>query len=119
MDYFNYQLITTPPNDFQKYKISSGINEFRNNFENTSSIYISANTLTELIEDGKNFDLKYIPINADNNGFNDFLDDVYYNEKNYPYLQKIYDSTELNFKKIKIKIFEINYEKYYELSKKI
>ena len=118
MDYFNYQLITSPPNNFHEYKISTGMDKFRKNFENRNSIYISANSLTNLIDAGETFDLKYIPIYANDNGFNHFLNDVYLNEKNYPYLEKIFDSDELNFQKIKIKIFEIDYKKYHELYEK-
>ena len=32
----------------------------------------------------------------------------------YPYLKKIFDSDEFGFKKLKIKVFEINYEKFHE-----
>ena len=37
--------------------------------------------------------------------------EVFSNEQNYPYLEKVFDSTENNFKKIKVKIFKINYDK--------
>ena len=31
-----------------------------------------------------------------------------------PYLKKIFDSDKFGFKKLKIKVFEINYEKFHE-----
>ena len=39
----------------------------------------------------------------------EFLEDVFLNEKKFPYLEKIYDSTDKNFIHI-VKIFQINYE---------
>ena len=39
-----------------------------------------------------------------------FFDDIYTNEKNYPFLEKIYDTNNSNIK-TKYKIFKINYEK--------
>jgi hypothetical protein len=39
------------------------------------------------------------------------LIDVYFEETKYPYLEKTFDSSEENFKKLRVKIFEINYSK--------
>ena len=39
------------------------------------------------------------------------LMDAYYNEEKYAYLEKVFDSTEKDFKKLRVKIFEINYNK--------
>jgi len=43
-----------------------------------------------------------------------FTDELYYNYNQYPYLKKIFDSDEFGFKTLKIKVFEINYEKFHE-----
>jgi len=59
--------------------------------------------LTHLVTDGKNAQ----PI---------FLNDIFYNEKNYPYLSKQFDSTEYGFK-YHMKIYEIDFhlfEKYFK-----
>ena len=53
--------------------------------------------MTEIILDGDNLDSK-------------FLQDVFYNEKKYPYLIKIYDSKEHGFIH-HVKVFEIDYDK--------
>ena len=37
---------------------------------------------------------------------------LYSNEENYPYMVKIFDSNELGYKKLKVKVFEIDYEKF-------
>ena len=39
---------------------------------------------------------------------NDILNDVYFNEEDYPYLEKIFDSQDKKFD-YHVKIFEINY----------
>ena len=41
-----------------------------------------------------------------------FLNDLYSNEDSYPYMIKIFDSNELGYKKLKVKVFEIDYEKF-------
>jgi len=56
------------------------------------------NGLTHLVLDGK----KDRP---------NYLNDIYYNEKNYPFLKKIYDSADLGFK-YHVKIFEIDYSQF-------
>ncbi len=37
--------------------------------------------------------------------------EVYYNEEEYPYLNKVFDSTENDYRKLRVKIFEIDYNK--------
>ena len=46
-----------------------------------------------------------------NSNLPDFLNEVYYNEGKFDYLNKIYDSKIMN-NNFKIKIFEINFEKF-------
>jgi len=46
----------------------------------------------------------------DNSKLPEFLQDVYYNEENYPYLKKSFDSNEYNFNH-SIKLFYIDYQK--------
>lgn len=45
-----------------------------------------------------------------------FFDDIYQNEQNYPYLEKIYDSNQFKMK-TKYKIFMINFERFNEYEK--
>jgi len=40
------------------------------------------------------------------------FEDVFYNEKNFPFLEKIFDSEGKGYKKVKAKIFKIDYVKY-------
>ena len=67
------------------------------------------NNLNDFISDNKN-ELTHLII--DNNpNLPDFLNEVYYNEEKFNYLNKIYDSSTINYN-FEIKIFEINYEKF-------
>ena len=46
---------------------------------------------------------------GDIDSFYPYLNDVYQNESNYPHLKKIVDSREQGYKKLQIKVFEIEY----------
>ena len=72
---------------------------------------IYGKSLGELVENGKEFELKYIIAKKEKN-FYPFLSDLYSNEENYPYMVKIFDSNEFAYKKLKVKVFEIDYEKF-------
>ena len=63
---------------------------------------------------GEKYDLKYIIANQKKGLYYPFTDELFYNYNQYPYLKKIFDSDEFGFKKLKIKVFEINYEKFHE-----
>ena len=44
------------------------------------------------------------------------MDNLYYDYEKYDYIEKFFDSDEYGFKKLKIKVFEINYNKFNNLS---
>ncbi len=75
------------------------------------SISIHGKSLAELVKNGKEFELEYIIAKKEKN-FYPFLSDLYSNEESYPYMVKIFDSNELGYKKLKVKVFEIDYEKF-------
>ena len=78
----------------QTQKIStSGFNSLQNYIKNSR-----ANGLTHLVVD-------------DQQARPNFLNDVFYHEKKYPYLIKIYDSTDFNYK-YHIKVYNIDYDKF-------
>jgi hypothetical protein len=68
----------------------------------------------EYIELNKDNNLSHLLITKDNK--NGFFDDIYINEDNYPFLEKIYDSTKLEMN-TKYKIFKINFERLNEYEK--
>ena len=77
----------------------------KNNFENLNDYleYSKTQKMTHLILNGYNLDTK-------------FLQEIFNNEKDYPYLNKIYDSSELGFTN-HVKIFQIDYEKFSDSKK--
>ena len=72
---------------------------------------LSAKSIKELIEIGKTYNLDYIAVNemGVEEELYPFLSDIYSNENNYPYLQKVFDSKTLNLQNFHAKIFKINY----------
>jgi len=68
------------------------------------------NSLNEFIDAGKNQGLTHI-VADENPNRPEFLKDVFYNEKKFPYLTKIYDSSEQGYD-YHLKIFRIDYEKF-------
>jgi len=71
-----------------------------------------ANSIEELLLVGKNNELNYLIIGEENIVRQPYLSSVYYNEENYPYLIKIFDSNEKGFNKFKVKMFEIDYQTF-------
>ena len=78
-------------------------------------ITITGNSVEEIVRTGENYDLKYIISNEGKNEFHGFVDDIYFNEEQFPFLTKIFDSTNEGFEKLKIKVFEIDYKKFHIL----
>ena len=79
-------------------------------------INVSGKTIEELVTNGEARELKYIGILEKGSYFYPFLNDLYNNEEKYPYMEKIFDSDEMNYNEFKIKAFEINYKKFHELN---
>lgn len=75
-----------------------------------SSQELSGNSLDEIIKNGKSINLKYLSVSKSNDQI--FFDDVYVNEKDYPYLNKIFDSEDYNFHKFNVKAFKIDFSKF-------
>jgi len=109
LDYVQYLLIS---NSFENYKINSGILETSNTkFKETDAP--NGKTIEELIISGKNYNLKYFISNEIPGIIHPITDEIYNDHSKYPYLKKIFDSEKYGFQKLKIKVFEIDYE-YFE-----
>ena len=78
-------------------------------------IGVYAESIEDLILNGEGSNLKYLISNNQKTFFYPFVDDVYHNEKNFPYHIKVFDSDKHGYQKLKIKVFEIDYEKFNEL----
>ena len=66
--------------------------------------------MNEFIDYGKKEGLTHL-IADENENRPKFLKDVFYNEEKFPYLTKIYDSSEHGYD-YHLKIFKIDYEKF-------
>ncbi len=68
----------------------------------------SYSSLKQFVEDNKNKGLTHIVVD-DYEKRQKFLKEVYFHDKNYPYLKKIFDSKHEGFSKYHLKIYEIDY----------
>lgn len=117
-DYLGYVYLTAENNDFKDFKSPRGKDPYPDLYEPGKVVWLSVNgkTLEELISNGETKELKYIGILEKGSFFFPFLNDLYDNEKKYPYMKKIFDSDEMKYKEFKIKVFEINYEKFHNFN---
>ena len=115
-----YTQLYDSPNLFKEFKTSTydfvvggQSNIFAHGMER---IVLYAESLDGLIQIGKEYDLKYIVINE--NAKTDkiirypYLTNLYDEGEKYPFLTKVLDTEEIGFKKFKVKVFEINYDKF-------
>ena len=111
LDYVQYLLISEST---ENYKINSSIIKNSDKLFRVS-IAPTGETIEEIVANGENYDLKYIISNEIPGYFHPITDTLYDNYEQYPYLKKIFDSDSQGFKKLKIKVFEIDYEKFNKL----
>jgi len=115
-----YTQLQQSPNLFKEFKINTydfSIGRESNLFASENMlerIILYAKSLDELIEIGKKYDLKYIAINKEQSkeDWYNYLNDLYDEGENYPFLTKVLDTEKNGFKVLKIKVFEINYDKF-------
>ena len=77
-------------------------------------IQVYGNSFDEIITEGEKLGLDYIVLNSDGQFFNKFMNVIYYNEEKYPYLVKVFDSENEGYDNLKVKVFKIDYDQYYE-----
>lgn len=110
LDYLQYLLIS---NSFRDYEINSAIlDSVDTTFEETDAP--NGETIEEFIINGEDYNLKYIISNEIEGVVHPITDRLYHNHAKYTYLEKIFDSNEYGFKELKIKVFKIDYEKFYQ-----
>jgi len=95
-------------------------NQFKSYYLNTDNRYsdiewlrLYGTSVEDIVNDGQSLGLNYLVI-EDKQYALFFLDDLYEDEKLYPYLTKIYDSNDVGMKKLNVKIFKINYEEFFK-----
>ena len=119
----HYVHVTDPLDAFKNYKISQDpgayyLFEFNKENVNLMPTVLYAKSLEDFIDVSYEYELNYISINK--NGVTDifypYLNEIYENEDKFPYLIKVFDTEQEGFEKLKAKVFEINYEIFYELN---
>ena len=118
IDYLSYVNLTSSDNaDFKTYKSPRGKDPYTDLYESGKvvQVFVNGKTVEELVTNGQARGLKYIGILEKGSYFFPFLNDIYYNEENYPYMKKVFDSQEVDYEEFKIKVFEIDYKKFHEL----
>jgi len=119
IDYLSYVNLTSNDNiDFKTIKSPRGKDPYPDQYEpgRVVQVIVNGKTVEELVTNGQTRGLKYIGILEKGSYFFPFLNDLYYNEENYPYMKKIFDSEEANYEEFKIKAFEIDYKKFHDLN---
>ncbi|MEM3172904.1 MAG: glycosyltransferase family 39 protein, partial [Candidatus Nitrosotenuis sp.] len=79
--------------------------------ESPKIILIQSDSLEDYLIKGRKEGLTHLIIDSNDNRAQ-FLTDVFINEKNYPYLEKIFDSLDHRYKKYHVKVFKIDYQKF-------
>ena len=118
IDYLSYVNLTSSDNaDFKTYKSPRGKDPYTDLYESGKvvQVFVNGKTVEELVTNGQARGLKYIGILEKGSYFFPFLNDIYYNEENYPYMKKVFDSQEVDYEEFKIKVFEIDYKKFHDL----
>ena len=118
-----YVHVMDPDGVFKNYKITQNSGayymfEFNSENVNLMPTMLYAKSLEDFIEVSYEYELNYISINK--NGvsevFYPYLDGIYENEEKFPYLTKVFDTEKEGFQKLKAKVFEIDYQKFYQLN---
>ena len=112
-DYINF-VILLDYNNFQDFKIRSWADGTERNKFAYQVTGVLASNIEDLVLKGESLNLNYLISNQHTTFYYPYIDQVYHNEKQYPYLIKIFDSSEYGYEKLKIKVFEINYEKFHK-----
>ena len=117
-----YVHVMDPDGVFKNYKITQNpgayyMFEFNSENVNLMPTMLYAKSLEDFIEVSYEYELNYISINKkDVILFYPYLDEIYENEDKFPYLTKVFDTENEGFKKLKAKVFEIDYKKFYQLN---
>ena len=118
-----YVNITNPLGIFKNFELkdqdsSTYAMAFNKKNINLIPVTLYAKSLEDFIDVSYEYGLKYISINKDGveDVFYPYLDEIYENEKKFPYLVKVFDTEHEEFEKLKAKVFEIDYKEFYHLN---
>jgi len=80
-------------------------------------VAVYAKTLDEFIQVAQEYGIKYVAVREEGPTMQlyPYLDQIYHNESNYEFFEKVFDSKVMKYEKLHVKVFEINFEKFYNL----
>ncbi len=90
---------------------TSGKDQLKNNQLTLVGFGPPANSMNELLDFAKKYDVTHIVIDDKFDARSPELIEIFYNESKYSFLEKVIDSEEIGFNQIKVKVFKINYDK--------
>ena len=108
-------IILIHSNDFRDFKIDYWIDKTERKKYEFREIGVHGESIEDLISNGEDLDLKYLIANNRDTFYYPFVDNIYHNEENFPYLVKVFDSEKNGYQKLKLKVFEIDYEKFHQM----
>jgi len=115
--YFNHPMIYEDSKIFLDMKITENWQDGDKYFSypqtKISRISVYGNDMNELLENGEKVGLTYIMATAEGTSFFNFVNQLYFEEKQYSFLIKVYDSKDFNYKNFHVKVFEIDYLKFH------
>lgn len=91
--------------------VTGGIGNVRNDDLVLLGFGPPSKTLLDLMNYAKQHGVTHLVIDDNYDERSPQFVDVYFNEKKYPYLKKVFDSDESGYKKLHVKVFEIDYNK--------
>ena len=114
----NYHNLSDPNAEFRFVGQDGPTNASVLDHESIEVISIFGSTLDDFILQSEQENLRYIILNKESvtEIAYPFLSNIYDNEGEYKYLNKIIDTNELGFTKFKVKVFEIDYIKFHALN---
>jgi len=115
--YFNHPMIFENSEIFLGIKITENWKDGDTffNYPQTqfSRISVYGTNMNELLENGEKVGLTHIMATSDGTSFFNFVNQLYFEDKQYPFLIKVYDSKDFNHENFNVKVFEIDYLKYH------
>ena len=113
-NYFTHPSVYSQPEMFKSIKITEDWDETKLFFSYPDEIgdrlMIYGESMDELVSNSEKFGLTHIMSAKDGDSFFSFVDELYEDEKKYPYLTKVFDAEDEDYEKLRIKVFRINYD---------
>ena len=113
-NYFSHPAVYSQPDMFKSLKLTEDWDETKPYFnypdEVNNRLMIYGESMDELVFNGEKFGLTHIMSAKDGDSFFSFVDELYENEKKYPYLAKVFDAENESYEKLRIKVFRIDYD---------